>query len=437
MLETALIIEKVAPYFLIFKALIIQFWWIVPPFLLYPQLKFYFTLYMAAMWSSDKSRKIITLEIKIPRNLTRPIKAMENVMNSIWGSYDPPKDWRASYFEGKVILPVSFEIVGIDGVPHFYIRIPKSNRKLIESAIYSQYHEVEIIEVPDYTKQVPMDIPNSEWDLWGTDFELVKPDVYPIKTYEQFFEERPDTPSEEKRIDPLSSLFETISKTSKGEQMWIQMTMWPISTKENDYVGRGKKEVDKLVNRNKKGEFVSLIEDFFKLLFTGKMSEPPKEEESILPPEMKLTPGERDVVSAIEKKISKPCFQGFIRYIYLAKRDVFFGGAKGFGTSFFSQFTTQNLNNLKPWGEVTTKIQSPDIFTARRLYLRKRDILENYRNMAPSFDPHPKEGSIYTFSVEELATMYHFPGIDAVPTLVLERVEMKKAAPPLTLPTEN
>ena len=57
--------------------------------------------------------------------------------------------------------------------------------------------------------------------------------------------------------------------------------------------------------------------------------------------------------------------------------------------------------------------------------------------MAPSFDPHPKEGSIYTFSVEELATMYHFPGIDAVPTLVLERVEMKKAAPPLTLPTEN
>ena len=83
MLETALIIEKVAPYFLIFKALIIQFWWIVPPFLLYPQLKFYFTLYMAAMWSSDKSRKIITLEIKIPRNLTRPIKAMENVMNSI------------------------------------------------------------------------------------------------------------------------------------------------------------------------------------------------------------------------------------------------------------------------------------------------------------------------------------------------------------------
>ncbi|MFA5755282.1 MAG: hypothetical protein WC909_02920, partial [Candidatus Paceibacterota bacterium] len=394
MLETALIIEKVLPYFLILKALIIQFWWIVPPFLLYDKMKFFFLLHMGMSWAGESLREPILLEIKIPHNLTRPIKAMENVMNSIWGGYDPPKDWRASYFEGKVILSTSFEIAGIDGVPHFFVRIPKSNRKLIESAIYSQYPEVEIIEAPDYTKQIPMDIPNNEWDMWGTDFELIKPDVYPIKTYEQFFEERPDSPSEEKRIDPLSSLFETISRMNKGEQMWIQLTMWPISPKENDYVGRGKKEVDKLVSRPGALEKKSIISDFFTVLFTGKMPEPPQEKENFLPPEMKLTPGEREIVGAIEKKIAKPCFQGFIRYIYVAKRDVFFGGAKGFGVSFFSQFATQNLNNLKPWGDVTTKIQSPDIFSARRLYLRKRDILDKYRRRDPSFDPYPKEGAI-------------------------------------------
>jgi hypothetical protein len=106
---------------------------------------------------------------------------MENVFNSIWGSYDPPKDWRASHFEGKVILPISFEIAGIDGVPHMYLRTSSSNRKQIESAIYSQYPEVEIVEVPDYTKQVPMDIPNQDWDMVGADFELMKPEVYPSK----------------------------------------------------------------------------------------------------------------------------------------------------------------------------------------------------------------------------------------------------------------
>lgn len=437
MLETALIIEKVLPYFLILKALIIQFWWIVPPFLLYDKMKFFFLLHMGMSWAGDSSRESILLEIKIPHNLTRPIKAMENVMNSIWGSYDPPKDWRASYFEGKVILSTSFEIAGIDGVPHFFVRIPKSNRKLVESAIYSQYPEVEIIEAPDYTKQIPMDIPNNEWEMWGTDFELIKPDIYPIKTYEQFFEERPDSPSEEKRIDPLSSLFETISRMNKGEQMWIQLTMWPISPKENDYVGRGKKEVDKLVSRPEALEKKSIISDFFSVLITGKMPEPPQEKENFLPPEMKLTPGEREIVGAIEKKISKPCFQGFIRYIYVAKRDVFFGGAKGFGVSFFSQFATQNLNNLKPWGEVTTKIQSPDIFSARRLYLRKRNIIDNYRTRSPSFDPYPKEGAIITMSIEELATIFHFPGEDAVPTTSLERVQMKKGAPPTTLPVEE
>jgi len=438
MLDPELIIERIIPDILILKALILQLWWIFPPFLIYGHLKFYYLDYMANHWNGDKSRERIVLEIKIPHEILRPIRAMENVFNSIWGTYDPPKDWRASYFEGKTILSTSFEIAGIDGVPHFFIRLPKSNRKIVESSIYSQYPEVEIVEVPDYTKQVPMDIPNKEWDLWGTDFEMLKPDVYPIKTFEQFFEENPDSNKEEKRIDPLSSLFEMITRTTKGEQMWIQLTMWPISVKEDDFYKRGRAEVDKLANRGSKSvSFGPMIKDFFSLIFTGEIPEPPKEKETILPPEMKLTQGERDIVYAIEKKISKVCYKGFIRYIYLAKRDVFFGGAKGFGVGFFSQFTTQNLNNLKPWSETTTKIQSPDIFTARRLYVRKRDMIDKYRRRDPAFDPFSPPEARYVLSCEELATMYHFPGESSVPTKGLERIEMKKGAPPTTLPVED
>ena len=40
-------------------------------------------------------------------------------------------------------------------------------RQLIESNIYSQYPEVEIVQVEDYTKNVPVDIPNRDWDLFG------------------------------------------------------------------------------------------------------------------------------------------------------------------------------------------------------------------------------------------------------------------------------
>jgi hypothetical protein len=439
MSDPIIIIGAVLSFALILKAFIFQFWWILPPFLIYNQLKFHYVFYMASKWVGAEVREKIVLEIKIPHEILRPTRAMENVFNSIWGTYDPPSDWRSSYFEGKTLLSTSFEIAGIDGVPHFFIRLPKSNRKIVESSIYSQYPEVEITEVPDYTTQVPMDIPNKEWDFWGTDFELVKSDVYPIKTYEQFFEETPDSSKEEKRIDPLSSLFESISRITKGEQMWIQITMTPITVKEDNFVKRGKAEVDKLVNRTTKSSgFPPLIQDFFRLLIHGTTSDASVEEkESFLPPEMKLTQGEREVVSAIEKKVSKVCFKGYIRYIYLAKRDVFFGGAKGFGVGFFSQFATQNLNNLKPWSETTTKIQAPDIFTARRLYVRKKDMIDKYRRRDPAFDPFSPPEATYVLNCEELATLFHFPGKEAVPTKALERVEMKKGAPPSTLPVEN
>jgi len=422
------------PYLLALKAIILQVWWVIPPLFLFKYLKFYYTLYTGTYWNSNKSKTRILLEIKIPQTVIRPLRAMENVMSSIWGAYDPPKDWRASYFEGKTILSTSFEIAGIDGVPHLYVRIPANNRKLIESAIYSQYPEVEMIEVPDYTKQVPADIPNKEWDLWGTDFEMVKPDCYPIKTYEQFFEEKPES-KEEKRIDPLSSLFETISKMSKGEQLWIQIVAMPISTKEKDYFAGGRKEVNKLVKRPEKLGLNALLVDFWHLLIKGEIPAEPKQQEGMLfMPEMNLTGGEREIVSAIERKISKTSFICHIKYLYVAQRKVYDSGAKGFGVSFFAQFSTTHLNNLKPWSGTTTKIQSPDIFTARRLYVRKRDILDKYRRRDSAFDPWP--GGTYIFNTEELASMWHFPG-EVVPTTSLQRVEMKKGAPPAELPVED
>ncbi|MFA5432185.1 MAG: hypothetical protein WC319_04840 [Candidatus Paceibacterota bacterium] len=422
------------PYLLALKALIFQFWWTIIPFYFFKHLKFIYSVFIADRWAGDKIRKPIVLEVRIPQDVIRPLRAMENVFNSIWGSYDPPKDWRASHFEGKIILGTSFEIAGIDGVPHMYIRLPSSNRKLVESAIYAQYPEVEIIEVPDYTKQIPGDVPNEEWDMWGTDFQLMKSDVYPLKTYEQFFEEKPEG-KEEKRIDPLSSLFETISRMSEGEQLWIQIVAQPRSPKETTLFDRAKKEVDKLVKRVEKPEKRTLLADFFYLLIHGEIPVQEKKEETVLPPEMKLTAGERDIVTAIERKKSKHCFKCFIKYAYIAKRKVFFGGAKGFGVSFFAQFGTQNLNNTKPWSLTTTKVQSPDIFTARRLYLKKRDLVDFYRKRAPAFDPFDVDGATYYLNSEELATLWHFPGA-AVPTAALKRVEMKKGAPPSTLPVE-
>jgi len=375
----------------------------------------------------------MVLEVKVPQQVLRPLRAMENVFNAIWGTYDPPSNWKPKHFDGKSILGASYELAGIDGVPHFFIRLPSSNRKLIESAIYSQYPEVEITEVPDYTKNVPANVPNKDWDIWGCDFMPLKSSVYPLKTYEQFFEESPQTNKEEKRIDPLSSFFETISRMEKGEQIWIQLIAAPIGVKEIDYAKAGRKEADKLSKRPEKPVQKPLLYDFWNLLIHGIPPSQPKEEESFLPPEMKLTSGERDVVSAIERKATKICYNTVIRYLYAANRKVFFGAAKGYGVSFFAQFSTQDLNGLKPWKKTITKIHAPDLFTARRLYLRKRDLFDKYVRRDSAFEPYA--GGTTLLSTEELATMFHFPGIEVAPTLALKRIETKKGAPPAELPT--
>ncbi len=439
------------PYVLALKAFILQFWPLVIPFIIHPYLGMIYHFFITDKWDNEKNRTRIVLEIKVPQDLVRPIRAMEAVFNAFWGSYDPPSNWKPRHFDGKKILGASYELVGIDGIPHFFIRLPISNRRLLESIIYSQYPEVEITEVSDYVKNVPQDIPNKEWDLWGCDFMPadIEDDpykqLYPIKTYEQFFEEKPDVLKEEKRIDPIASFFETISRASPGEQLWVQIWGMPISGAKEDYFDgqpffkAGRKLVDKLAKRPEKPKFRSLIEDFFNLLFGGEIQTEAKKEDTFLPPEMKLTAGERDIVAAVERKISKNGFYCFARYIYIAKRKVFFGSSKGFGIGFFSQFATQHMNNLKPMKKTITTIRAPSPFTARRLYIRKRDLFDKYSTRDPAFNPFPApklRGAMFLLSVEELATMYHFPGAEAVPTSSLKRIEMKKGAPPMELPTE-
>ena len=51
---------------------------------------------------------------------------------------------------------------------------------------------------------------------------------------------------------------------------------------------------------------------------------PAEKEKEVIPPEMKLTPGEREIITGVEQKMAKRGFRTNIRFIYLGKKDVFF-----------------------------------------------------------------------------------------------------------------
>jgi len=414
------------------------------PFILWKPLSF---LYL--WWRTDaflKKQEFVLFEIKMPKEILKPIRAMETVIDHLWQVlYDPP-NWWEKWIDGKILLSYSFEIVSIEGSVHFFIRTLKTNRDSVESSIYSQYPEAEISIANDYTKNIPSDIPNKDWDLWGADYHLLKDDIYPIKTYKEFETEREAL--EEKRIDPMAGLLEVSAKIKSGEQLWIQIIAGPVSDLDFPWLTKGKEIRDKLARRETPPTRKPMLMEAADILITGEApGGPVKKEEEIIPPEMKLTPGERDIISAVEKKMAKRGFKSNVRFIYLGKKDVFFKPKLRLALSFFSAFSTENLNMLVPYGQpLITKI-SPNpflplnLFLKRRLYLRKRAIFRKYKlRVNPYF---PREGAVFSkkkaifiLNTEEISSLFHFPGRRVASAPFIERIEVKKGEAPPGLPTE-
>lgn len=378
----------------------------------------------------------------MPEDAPRPFKAMEDVFAGMWQMHDPANP-RETWLEGKYQLSFSLEMVSTEGEIHFYLRIPEGAQKLVESAIYAHYPSAELELAGDYTKQIPQDIPNKEWDLWGTNYILEHPSPYPIKTYTKFFEPTA-TDKEEMRVDPMALLVEGLSRIGKGENIWIQFVLSPIlhsSPEESKMVEEGKEIVAEIVKRPLPPKDKGLLEDV-KMVGThaatgvspGGAGEQVQQE--IIPPEMRLTPGERDIVSAIEEKISKYSFGTHCRFIYLAKRENYFGPAKALPMSWFTQFGTATFNNFRPLRPTITKVYT--IFTwfmdKRRAFVRKRRLFRNYTLRLPPYFPQP--GGTFVLNVEELATIFHFPGRITTPSSAVVRVGSKKGEAPPGLPTE-
>jgi hypothetical protein len=398
-------------------------WYIAIPLVFYYPFKIVWLEYRQMTFA--KTIEFVSLEIIPPRDIEKSPKPMESVFIGISGILGTFTNFEV-YGGGKMTEKFSFEIVGIEGKVHFYLRVPKSKRKLIEAHFYAQYQGVEIVEVSDYVNDVPRLIPNKKWDLWGTDFELVKPDPYPIRTYKYFEEEITGT-----MIDPFSALVEAVGKTGPGEQIWLQYVIVPEFESEKF----GKEEIQKLAGRvtSPEGIFSRIgedIADVFSNIFKGFFSpvefvakEEKKQEQ---PLEFRLTPVEKEVLKALENNVGKNMFKTKMRFIYLSRRDIFDMGQVSSFVGGLKQFNDINLNSLKP-NDLSKTYAHYNFFKAPRLLYRKRKIFRRYRM-------RDLDGKRFFLSTEELATIYHLPDMNVVSPFV-PRTESKRGGAPSNLPT--
>lgn len=428
----------IIPSFLFLWQIIWTWGWIFIPFILWPVVSSQWLFYRNVMWAVNKNPQIL-LEVKIPEEMEKPIRAMDVVFSGIWQLYGPP-NWFEKWWEGQFDYSFSLEITSIEGVPHFLLRVPMKQRTLFEQHIYSQYPDAEIFEVEDYTQKVPQNIPNDRWEMWGTDYSMMRSDCYSLKTYRDFETENEKT--EEKRIDPISSLLEGLSMLEEGEQLWIQIKAKPVTEIETGFETRAKKEYGKLVGRKEKAPPMPLFFQVTNMIFGFPKENKEDAKEELYPAEMKLTPIERATVESIERKRTKHIFQCFVRYIYLAKKEKLNMSRIKIPMSYFNSFNNRSLGEWIPYGKTITKIKRNwhDFFwrLEKRLYVRKRRMFKNYvRRERSSFpiDNDPKDVCI--LSSEELATLYHFPSKTSSPPSAIPRVDAKKKEAPYNLPTDD
>ena len=393
-------------FFLMIRTVIQTAPWWLPVVLIY---------FASNLWLYYQRSKFINkmqwvmLEIKIPRELFKSPKAMEVVNNIFFQTFDGNKLDR--FFKGVIKAWFSLEIVSLGGEIHFYIRTQKFHRNLIEAQVYSQYPTVEISEVEDYVNNVPpYGTPSSDWRIWGTEFKLSKEDSYPIKTYVDYGLD--EDPKEEFKVDPITPVIEFLGSIKPSEQVWLQILVMAT-------LDRFSKPGTWFKKQDWRKDSAALLE---KLLRREKL------EPGQFPP--RLSPGEEEVIKAVERSVSKIGFDCGMRAVYLAKEGSYDASRVVGLLSSVKQYGSLHLNSFKAMNRTSFDYPWQD-FRGIRLEHKKRVIFDAYRRRSWFHPPHKR--TPFVLNAEELATIYHFPGqVAATPTL--QKIESKRGEPPADLP---
>ncbi len=425
-------------------------WWILLPLMLHAQAKELYFWWVN--WDySYASWRWITLELVPPKETIAPLKAMEDVFSVVWPSYYDQGNFRDIWMDGELDNGPfwgSWEIVSIEGRVHFYLRILSQFRSIVETAFFTHYPDLEIKQVPDYTTLVPPTAPNEEWDVYGEDYRWSKPDYVPMMSYEKTFEEKGQGIKDEKRLDPIISLLELLSRLGPGEHYWVQFITCPVTEyDEPGWIAGGKKEINKIARRPEKKK-TSLLDDIMYVMSQlilgpkiegagpkAKVSWTPQTEQEEDEGELKLTPDERELLTEMEKKLRKPVFRTTVRGVYVAKRESWKSGNRILLRSYMAHWLSNKFNSFTFAG-VPTRPKINYFMRKRRVFLRARKMFRHaVKRLPPTFPNRMASDFQPIISIEEMATLYHFPvRMSGMVSPTLEKVQAKKAGPPQNLP---
>ena len=404
---------------------ILSFWWL--------WLFLVFSFLAKELWLAyvqeyyKRAMRWTMLEVRVPRELRRSPRAMEQIFSSIHGLRNTPSNPKEEWWDGEVTMWFSCEVVSFGGELHFYLKVPEKHRNLIEAAFYAQYPDVDISEVSeDYIRRLPQsyaELQKQGYDLFGSELSLVKHDAYPIRTFMDF-----EDNEEDRQLDPISSLLELLAKIKSQEYLWVQILVRPVG----DGWKKEGEEVIRELKEKAKTEFTS--EKTGRVTFTER------------------SPGEMETMKAIERCLAKPGFDTVIRYVYVSPKDMIVDTYARRGTAAaFNQYGSESLNkfqnNVKSWTRADIW-HFPHFFPGKRKIARKENVYRSYRKRKMHEEHFTQQildikafhwgiaaqKSRMILNTEELATIFHPPTFAVLTGPIIKRVEARRVGPPAGLP---
>lgn len=379
------------------------------------------------------------LEIQVPREVNKTPASMELIFSNAFFHKSGKGFWE-EFIQGAPWLWFSLEMVGIDGKVHFYIRTPTRIRHLVETQVYAQYPQAKVTEVDDYVMHVDNYTKDCNWYTWSAEFTKAQEDFRPIKTYRDM-EEMASGTEEEYKVDPITPTIEYLGALPKGQQVWIQIVVRQTLKKYHSH------ETGKHIDFYKAAyEFMNKMLEPFTQVRAGSGVHGGDAKEIRAP--FYFDPLMKNIVRNLEQLH----FDCGIRLVTLADKRLHteeeFNLLRKSSRLLFRQYAAPASNEFErlnatqfdspfadPTGLALTKIKRRMLnsYRLRTFFHPPIQYSIEYKGILKAFFPShsPK---IFVLSLEELATIYHFPGlVSEAPSF--KRVESKIAKPPSNLPS--
>lgn len=379
----------------------------------------------------------VFLAVSAPKENDKSPLAFEHIFNQLHALH-ATFTFAEYYIEGQMQIWFTWEVVSFGGVIKNYVKILKKHRDTLEAAIYSQFPEAEVQEAEDYFEKFPKNFRElPEYDIFAFSFKLKpKDESYPLRTYVEYEHATADT-----FIDPMTGMWEELGKLSPYEMVVLQYIFRPVDDKWKE---KGYEIVEKLKGVPRKessafgvGVIGAILGPFLDALIRPTPNERKPRKQVDEPPSLMLhrTEGEKDVISAVENKLSKLGYKSKIRFLYIAPKEKY--NPSPVYTAVIGAFKAlkgTDVNGIGPDTDRWTKVhywlfrewEKPIVHT--RLNFRKQHFWSSIRRRFFLHGIKP-----YVLNSEEIATLLHFPLTEvAVPRI--EKVEVTKVQPPPELP---